>query len=78
MWLLQWYIKFIIKVYQGLYEYDVVFWLCDFQLGNDKVYDIKNYIKKGKLWEVFEFGEQVVLLIDEVDKVDIEFFNDLL
>lgn len=76
--LIIWYIKFIIKVYQGFYEYDVVSCLCDLQLGVDKVYDVCNYIKKGKFWEVFEVQERVILLIDEIDKVDIEFFNDLL
>jgi len=62
----------------GLYEYDAVSRLRDSQLGDDKVYDIRNYIKKGKLWEAFESEERVVLLIDEVDKADIEFPNDLL
>ncbi|MGC1510709.1 MoxR family ATPase [Ketobacter sp. MCCC 1A13808] len=78
MRLLQWHIKSTTKAHQGLYEYDAVSRLRDSQLGNDKVHDIKNYIKKGKLWEAFESGEQVVLLIDEVDKADIEFPNDLL
>ena len=76
--LLTWHIKSTTKAQQGLYEYDAVSRLRDSQLGNDKVSDIRNYIKKGKLWEAFESGEQVVLLIDEIDKADIEFPNDLL
>ncbi len=78
MRLLQWHIKSTTKAHQGLYEYDAVSRLRDSQLGNDKVHEIKNYIKKGKLWEAFESDDQVVLLIDEVDKADIEFPNDLL
>jgi MoxR-like ATPase len=62
----------------GLYEYDAVSRLRDSQLGDDRVHDIRNYIKKGKLWEAFEADERVVLLIDEIDKADIEFPNDLL
>ena len=76
--LIQWHIKSTTKAQQGLYEYDAVSRLRDSQLGDEKVHDIANYIKKGKLWEAFEAEEQVVLLIDEVDKADIEFPNDLL
>ncbi len=76
--LLTWHIKSTTKAQQGLYEYDAVSRLRDSQLGNDKVSDIGNYIKKGKLWEAFEADQQVVLLIDEIDKADIEFPNDLL
>lgn len=76
--LIQWHIKSTTKAHQGLYEYDAVSRLRDSQLGDDRVHDIKNYIKKGKLWEAFETDEQVVLLIDEIDKADIEFPNDLL
>lgn len=76
--LIQWHIKSTTKAQQGLYEYDAVSRLRDSQLGDDKVHDIANYIKRGKLWEAFESDEQVVLLIDEIDKADIEFPNDLL
>jgi len=76
--LIPWHIKSTTRAQQGLYEYDAVSRLRDSQLGSDKVHDIRNYIKKGKLWEAFEADEQVVLLIDEVDKADIEFPNDLL
>ena len=76
--LIQWHIKSTTKAHQGLYEYDAVSRLRDSQLGDDRVHDIKNYIKKGKLWEAFEAEDQVVLLIDEIDKADIEFPNDLL
>ena len=76
--LLTWYIKSTTIAQQGLYEYDAVSRLRDSQLGSDKVHDIANYIKQGKLWEAFEAEEQVVLLIDEIDKADIEFPNDLL
>jgi len=76
--LVQWHVKSTTKAHQGLYEYDAVSRLRDSQLGNEKVHDIKNYIKKGKLWEAFESDERVVLLIDEIDKADIEFPNDLL
>jgi MoxR-like ATPase len=76
--LIQWHIKSTTKAHQGLYEYDAVSRLRDSQLGNEKVHEIKNYIKKGKLWEAFAADEQVVLLIDEIDKADIEFPNDLL
>ncbi|MEH6570868.1 MAG: MoxR family ATPase [Halioglobus sp.] len=78
MKLIQWHIKSTTKAQQGLYEYDAVSRLRDSQLGDGKVHDIANYIKKGKLWEAFTADEQVVLLIDEVDKADIEFPNDLL
>ncbi len=78
MRLIQWHVKSTTKAQQGLYEYDAVSRLRDSQLGNEKVNDIANYLKKGKLWEAFESEEQVVLLIDEVDKADIEFPNDLL
>lgn len=76
--LIQWHIKSTTKAHQGLYEYDAVSRLRDSQLGNEKVHDISNYIKKGKLWEAFASEQQVVLLIDEIDKADIEFPNDLL
>ena len=76
--LIQWHIKSTTKAQQGLYEYDAVSRLRDSQLGGDKVHDIANYIKPGKLWEAFTADEQVVLLIDEIDKADIEFPNDLL
>ncbi|WP_144394145.1 AAA family ATPase [Pleionea sediminis] len=76
--LVQWHIKSTTKAHQGLYEYDAVSRLRDSQLGVDKIHDIKNYIKKGKLWEAFASEQQVVLLIDEIDKADIEFPNDLL
>ncbi|MEE4189953.1 MAG: MoxR family ATPase [Halieaceae bacterium] len=78
MKLIQWHIKSTTKAQQGLYEYDAVSRLRDSQLGEEKVHDIANYIKRGKLWEAFDSDEQVVLLIDEVDKADIEFPNDLL
>ena len=76
--LIQWHIKSTTKAQQGLYEYDAVSRLRDSQLGDGKVEDIGQYIKRGKLWEAFTADEQVVLLIDEVDKADIEFPNDLL
>lgn len=76
--IITWHVKSTTTAQQGLYEYDAVSRLRDSQLGNDKVDDISNYIKKGKLWEAFESDEQVVLLIDEIDKADIEFPNDLL
>ena len=76
--LIEWNIKSTTRAQQGLYEYDAVSRLRDSQLGEDKVHDVSNYIKKGKLWEAFSSKEKVVLLIDEVDKADIEFPNDLL
>ncbi|MBU4612153.1 MoxR family ATPase [Achromobacter sp. GG226] len=76
--LLQWHIKSTTKAHQGLYEYDAVSRLRDSQLGDEKVRDIANYIVKGVLWQAFEAKEPVVLLIDEIDKADIEFPNDLL
>ena len=76
--LIQWHIKSTTRAHQGLYEYDAVSRLRDSQLGNESVHDISNYIKKGKLWEAFTAEQQVVLLIDEIDKADIEFPNDLL
>jgi MoxR-like ATPase len=76
--LLTWHVKSTTTAQQGLYEYDAVSRLRDSQLGESKVHDIENYIKKGKLWEAFEAPESVVLLIDEIDKADIEFPNDLL
>jgi MoxR-like ATPase len=76
--LMQWHVKSTTKAQQGLYEYDAVSRLRDSQLGNDKVHDVGNYIKKGKLWQAFDADERVVLLIDEIDKADIEFPNDLL
>ncbi|MES1942770.1 MoxR-like ATPase [Salinisphaera sp. PC39] len=74
----EWHIKSTTKAQQGLYEYDAVSRLRDSQLGDDKVHDIANYILRGPLWECFESDEQPVLLIDEIDKADIEFPNDLL
>ena len=74
----EWHIKSTTKAQQGLYEYDAVARLRDSQLGDDRVHDIANYIVRGKIWEAFESDEQPVLLIDEVDKADIEFPNDLL
>jgi MoxR-like ATPase len=76
--MITWHVKSTTKAQHGLYEYDAVSRLRDSQLGDDKVHDIKNYIQKGKLWEAFTAGERVVLLIDEIDKADIEFPNDLL
>src|SRR5690554_5055564 len=76
--LITWHIKSTTKAHQGLYEYDAVSRLRDSQLGVDKVHDVRNYIKKGKLWEAFESEERAILLIDEIDKADIEFPNDLL
>ncbi|MEE2736317.1 MAG: MoxR family ATPase [Pseudomonadota bacterium] len=78
MKIITWYVKSTTKAQQGLYEYDAVSRLRDSQLGEDRVHDINNYIEKGKLWEAFEADEKVVLLIDEIDKADIEFPNDLL
>ena len=76
--LLQWHIKSTTKAQQGLYEYDAVSRLRDSQLGDERVRDIRNYIVKGTLWEAFDCEKQPVLLIDEIDKADIEFPNDLL
>ena len=76
--LIEWHIKSTTKASQGLYEYDAVTRLRDSQLGDERVKDIANYIKKGKLWDAFTSEKQVVLLIDEIDKADIEFPNDLL
>jgi len=76
--IIEWHIKSTTKAQQGLYEYDAVSRLRDSQLGHERVHDVKNYIKKGKLWQAFEAEGKVVLLIDEIDKADIEFPNDLL
>ena len=76
--LLEWSVKSTTRAQQGLYEYDAVSRLRDSQLGDERVGDVANYIRKGKLWEAFEAEEKVVLLIDEIDKADIEFPNDLL
>jgi MoxR-like ATPase len=76
--IIEWHIKSTTKAQQGLYEYDAVARLRDGQLGDERVHDIRNYIKKGKLWEAFTAPQLPVLLIDEIDKADIEFPNDLL
>ncbi len=76
--LIEWHVKSTTKAQQGLYEYDAVSRLRDSQLGDERVHDVKNYIRKGKLWEAFEASNKIVLLIDEIDKADIEFPNDLL
>ncbi len=76
--LLEWHIKSTTKAHQGLYEYDAVARLRDGQLGEERARDVRNYIKRGKLWEAFEADQRPVLLIDEIDKADIEFPNDLL
>jgi MoxR-like ATPase len=76
--LIEWHIKSTTKAQQGLYEYDAVSRLRDGQLGDPRVHDIANYIVRGKLWDAFETDERVVVLIDEIDKADIEFPNDLL
>ncbi|MEC7656080.1 MAG: MoxR family ATPase, partial [Pseudomonadota bacterium] len=76
--LIQWHIKSTTKAQHGLYEYDAVKRLRDSQLGDDRVHDIKNYIVRGKLWDAFVSEKRPVLLIDEIDKADIEFPNDLL
>jgi MoxR-like ATPase len=76
--MIEWNIKSTTKAQQGLYEYDAVSRLRDSQLGDERVNDVKNYIRKGKLWQAFDADEKVVLLIDEIDKADIEFPNDLL
>ncbi len=76
--LMQWHIKSTTKAHQGLYEYDAVARLRDGQLGEERARDVKNYIKRGKLWEAFTSEQRPILLIDEIDKADIEFPNDLL
>ena len=76
--LIEWHIKSTTKAVQGLYEYDAVMRLRDSQLGDNRATDIENYIKRGKLWEAFESKQRPILLIDEIDKADIEFPNDLL
>ena len=76
--IIEWHIKSTTKAHQGLYEYDAVSRLRDGQLGDERVHDIRNYIRRGKLWEAFTHGTRPVLLIDEIDKADIEFPNDLL
>jgi len=76
--MIEWNIKSTTKAQQGLYEYDAVSRLRDSQLGDERVHDVSNYIRKGKLWQAFEADEKMVLLIDEIDKADIEFPNDLL
>ena len=76
--LIEWHVKSTTKALQGLYEYDAVSRLRDSQLGDARVQDIRNYIKRGKLWDAFIADERPVLLIDEIDKADIEFPNDLL
>ena len=76
--LVEWHVKSTTRAHQGLYEYDAVSRLRDSQLGDPRVNDVANYIRKGKLWQAFEAEEKVVLLIDEIDKADIEFPNDLL
>jgi len=76
--LIEWHVKSTTKAQQGLYEYDAVSRLRDSQLGDERVQEVRNYIKPGKLWDAFGADERVVLLIDEVDKADIEFPNDLL
>ncbi len=76
--LIEWHVKSTTKAQQGLYEYDAVSRLRDSQLGDERFNDISNYIRRGKLWEAFVSGRKTVLLIDEIDKADIEFPNDLL
>ncbi|WP_170478003.1 AAA family ATPase [Ruegeria arenilitoris] len=76
--MIEWNVKSTTRAQQGLYEYDAVSRLRDSQLGEERVHDVSNYIRKGKLWQAFEAEEKVVLLIDEIDKADIEFPNDLL
>jgi|TARA_B100000768_G_scaffold181995_1_gene208184 MoxR-like ATPase len=78
MEMIEWNIKSTTRAQQGLYEYDAVSRLRDSQLGDERVHDVAHYIKKGKLWQAFSSDEKVVLLIDEIDKADIEFPNDLL
>ncbi|SIS65733.1 AAA family ATPase [Paracoccus saliphilus] len=76
--IIEWHVKSTTKAQQGLYEYDAVSRLRDSQLGDERVHDVANYIRRGKLWQAFEAEQKTVLLIDEVDKADIEFPNDLL
>tara|TARA_B100000029_G_C17307349_1_gene863030 strand:- start:8 stop:859 length:852 start_codon:yes stop_codon:yes gene_type:complete len=76
--IITWHIKSTTKAQQGLYEYDAITRLRDSQLGDERVKDVKNYIKKGKLWDAFDSNKRPILLIDEIDKADIEFPNDLL
>ena len=76
--LIEWHVKSTTKAQQGLYEYDAVSRLRDSQLGDERVHEVRNYIRKGKLWQAFEATGKVVLLIDEIDKADIKFPNDLL
>ena len=76
--LVEWHVKSTTRAQQGLYEYDAVSRLRDSQLGDERVREVKNYIKPGKLWDAFDADERIVLLIDEIDKADIEFPNDLL
>jgi MoxR-like ATPase len=76
--IIEWHIKSTTRAQQGLYEYDAVSRLRDSQLGEERVHDVSNYIKRGKLWQAFEAEGKTVLLIDEIDKADIEFPNDLL
>src|SRR6184192_1918971 len=76
--LIEWHVKSTTRAQQGLYEYDAVSRLRDGQLGDPRVHDIANYIVQGKLWDAFESDKPVVVLIDEIDKADIEFPNDLL
>ncbi|MBO9444774.1 MoxR family ATPase [Ruegeria sp. R14_0] len=76
--MIEWNVKSTTRAQQGLYEYDAVSRLRDSQLGDERVHDVSNYIRKGKLWQAFDADEKVVLLIDEIDKADIEFPNDLL
>ncbi|MEM1005413.1 MAG: MoxR family ATPase [Pseudomonadota bacterium] len=76
--MIEWNVKSTTRAQQGLYEYDAVSRLRDSQLGEERVHDVSNYIRKGKLWQAFEADQKVVLLIDEIDKADIEFPNDLL
>src|ERR687885_1518643 len=76
--LIEWHVKSTTKAHQGLYEYDAVARLRDGQLGDPRVHEISNYIKRGKVWEAFEADIAPILLIDEIDKADIEFPNDLL
>ena len=76
--LIEWHVKSTTRAQQGLYEYDAVSRLRDSQLGDERVHDVRNYIRQGKLWQAFDADQRVVLLIDEIDKADIEFPNDLL